>query len=172
MFNKYSHIETFVLVILMAAFTMSISPPHHPTWDVRTYVTPQPGFFCFLGGLTLSMLISRLALYSHNLATSAPRDMEEAEGLGVPAEAGWEKPVKEKDNKGQARPPRCEAWCVDVVVCYLLLGALALFIAGIQVPSYTFNFEGLAGWVMVSHFLCNGSRPDKQCMMRHIAHSV
>lgn len=124
-----SHIETFVLVIMMAAFSLYMAPTRTPGVYLTTYVRPQPAFFIWFAGLMLSMTISRIALHYHRVVSAS-----------TPSPA---KPPKVR------RWPR-SFWC-DIAVCYILLGTLALFVAAIMAPSYSFTYSGLAGWVMVRH---------------------
>jgi len=191
--QKFSHVETMTLVILMTAFEFTARLPNHEDWGVWAYVTPQPGFYAFLAGLILSMVLSRVALhYDHvtrkaiaaaTASTRAPSFLLLAESDGEAAVAG----VVDIDEASDALSL---SWASsssvgkllhddlenDVVVrkeepsiwwevlkTYSVLGLVVCFGLGLVLPAFTFHFEGLAGWILDN---VTETSPDSSTSMR------
>jgi hypothetical protein len=47
------------------AFQFNLSPARRPSLAVVSFVTPAPGFYCYVSALLASMLFSRMALIFH-----------------------------------------------------------------------------------------------------------
>lgn len=189
--QKFSHVETMTLVILMTAFSFTARLPNHEDWGVWAYVTPQPGFYAFLGGLIISMVLSRVALYYDHVSrasaaaatarTRGPSYLMLAESDGEAAMAGA------VDNEEESNAPSLSwassssvgkllgdeyeeddadrgpaAWW-EVFKTYSMLGLVVCFGLGLILPAFTFHFQGLAGWILDN---VTDTSPDSSTSMR------
>lgn len=191
--QKCSHVETMTLVILMTAFSFTARLPNHEDWGVWAYVTPQPGFYAFLSGLILSMVLSRVALhYDHvtrkavAVATARTRGpsflmLAESDGEGmvpgvVDVEAESDAPslswassssvgkLWHDDLDNDVVVPEAEpSIWWEVLKTYSVVGLVVLFGLGLVLPAFTFHFEGLAGWVLDN---VTERSPDSSTSMR------
>lgn len=174
--QKFSHVETMTLVILMTAFSFTARLPNHVDWGVWAYVTPQPGFYAFLGGLIISMLLSRVALYYDHFTrasaaaatarTRGPSFLMLAESDGEAAVEGavdneeesnapslsWTsfssvgKQLNDEDEEDEVNTGPAAWW--EVLKTYCVVGLLVCFGLGLILPAFTFHFQGLAGWIL------------------------
>ena len=191
--QKFSHVETATLVILMTAFSFTAKLPNHEDWGCWTYVHPAPGFYCFLGGLILSMALSRVALHYDHVSRKAVAALEKAaaarnnaqeEGGGDEEGSARSEPclsVASASSSAAASPARTRrkahdqvallqeptavepsVWR-DVLTAYFLLALLLGFVLGLVLPVFSFQFEGLAGWVL--DHVTEGS-PDSSTSLR------
>ena len=79
------------------AFSFNARLPDYDDWGVQTFVKPRPGFYCFLSGLILSMLLSRIAIHYHYHAESFvprqqphhPDDGDDDQSRGRSSSSSW-----------------------------------------------------------------------------------
>jgi hypothetical protein len=172
--QKFSHVETITLVILMTAFSFTARLPNHESWGVWTYVAPQPGFFAFLGGLILSMFLSRVTLY-YDQASHAALSYEESSAPSTPMECDEQAHGSSSKDCGKAQCMSNERflsnkvrfdccgsdepltsvggslehfmWREILTVCGVLCIGVCL-IMGLVLPGFSFQFKGLTGWIL------------------------
>jgi hypothetical protein len=149
-FGKWSLIDTYVLVMFMVAFHFHVDlaaagAPAGTASAVDVVVDPGAGFYLFLGATMLSLLLSHLLLGCHRAAEA---------GAASP-DAGVATALRSHQFRDTAAaadsllPPRAKRLAFtpagQAAVVALLLGSLALLLAGVITDAFAFEFKGAAG---------------------------
>lgn len=142
--GKWSLIDSYIMIIVLVSFHMSISFPIHNSVyianpvEVNVLVVPLIGFTLFVFSTICSLILSHLIVALHRWAES-------------PDEGIKDKAANDK-----------EALCTHALLAHskgkriafgfligtLLIATLAITGAGVYVDSFAFQFKGAAGWFL------------------------
>jgi hypothetical protein len=143
--SKFSLVDTYVLVVMVVAFRFSVDVSE--TLYLNVYVTPQFGFYAFLGATCLSLVLGHAMLYFHRRALRYQEKQQlTADFLEEisPRESILDHPFVVKGNTAKKRLSR--SFQVFLFSCCLV--ALVFLHIGFHEQSFVLEFGGLAGAIL------------------------
>jgi hypothetical protein len=132
--GKFSLVDTYVLVVMIVAFRYSLDLAAGGV-ALNVYVTPEYGFYGFLGATCLSLVVGHVMIFFHR------RSQSRLSGTSVARESLFEHVFDVQENC--PRLPLSRVFQVFLFTCSLT--AAVLLIIGFDKKSFTFEFGGLAG---------------------------
>lgn len=176
--GKWSLVDTFVMVLFMVAFRFHLASPttHSLAESIDVVVVPLWGFFAFLVATILSLVTTHVVLALHRRVMDAegegtatpsasvmslPDAAAEAddgatgedsdEDDGVDIEDTLQQQIVEADLAVRRRVCSDVPRTVAVGVTAMLLACGAVVFWGCSARSFSFEFRGLAGFVLGPH---------------------
>jgi hypothetical protein len=131
---KFSLVDTYVLVVMIVAFRYSLDLAAGGV-ALDVYVTPEYGFYGFLGATCLSLMVGHVMVFFHR------RSQTRLLGTSVARESLFEHAFDVQENG--PRLPLSRLFQVFLFTCSLT--AAFLLVIGFDKKSFTFEFGGLAG---------------------------
>jgi len=132
--GKWSLIDSYVLAMMIVAFHFYV--PLQGGSVLEVVVLPQFGFYGFLFATMMSLVITHVLLYMHRSSTGATSHNSK-ERFSI-AEHAFDFGGRLYNFNWFGR------WGMQ----FLLWGTLAVIVAGSLVPSFRFDFQGLAGYAL------------------------
>jgi hypothetical protein len=93
--NKYSLVDTFVLILMTVVFRIHMQFSAPSSWTIDTYVEPLYGFYSFLAATVASLIMGEVVLYMHRNARHehVASVVQEEQGVRPLKIGGGSKPV-------------------------------------------------------------------------------
>ena len=132
--GKFSLIDTYVLVLMMVAFRYNLEVAGTGSLDV--YVTPKFGFYSFLFATIVSLVSGHAILFLHRRSTlpAIPVNSGRYESLSTHV-------FDDKHGRGLLKMTRFFRRAVIIAIVLTLV----LLVAGANLHSFHFTFNGVAG---------------------------
>ena len=131
--QKFSLIDTYVLVIMMVAFRYNLEASGIGSLDV--YVTPKYGFYSFLLATIISLFSGHVMLFCHRRSTLPV----------IPVYSGYESLSRHVFDDKHGRGLLKMTKRFRRIVVFLLILAFILIVTGANLHSFSFTYNGVAG---------------------------
>jgi hypothetical protein len=132
--GKFSLVDTYVLVVMIVAFRYSLDLGAGGV-ALDVYVTPEYGFYGFLGATCLSLVVGHVMVFFHR------QSQTRLSGTSAARESLFEHAFDVEDNG--PRRPLSRLFQVFLFTCSLT--AAVLLIIGFDKKSFIFEIGGLVG---------------------------
>lgn len=135
--GKWSLIDTYVLTMMMVAFRFHVAVQ---TATVDVYVHAYTGFYTFLIGTMMSLVITHLILYMHRrLCDPQPSHYTEYERESL---SRHDFTTEDGNRKYRFTPAGA------LFIAFLLVATLSVVVVGSVINSFDFEFQGLVGFLL------------------------
>lgn len=142
-FGKWSLIDAYILILMMAGFRFHLATPKFTSFEGVTergifdvFVVPEWGIFSFMGATILSLALGHIVLGFHMKAT-----------LPAPAETHERESLANHTFRTRDGTYSCTRFG-KVLVVFLLLLSIGLIIFGSLIDSFAFEWKGATGWIL------------------------
>ena len=139
--GKYSLVDSFVLVLMLVSFRLNLQFPEIGVVD--SYVTPSFGFYLFLTGTILSLVIGHIVTFLHRYSNLRQlSDDHLTRKISVRNHS-----FQARDFYGYAQNVKFTS-IASLLWCLLIIASAILILIGSTNKFLVFEFEGIVGNMM------------------------
>jgi len=144
--GKWSLLDSYVMVLMLTSFRVSMVPPKSPDSKLDIFVVPGWGFYTFLMATVLSLLLTHLVLAFHRQSQKPDRWDVAKEWLEKNGAYGKRRILCRKAFRGSCGD-RCNIFGPFFIVL-LLATSLVLTAIGSYFKAFDFVIGGLTGFIL------------------------